>query len=68
MGGRASKREGCVAIRAPSLYVENRNNVMQFYRKLEHRREGDLADRQPGFNRMFDLASGEKAKPYLFSH
>jgi len=49
-----------------SIGVENRNNLMQFYRKLEHGRERAIADRERGFNRVLGLLG--KAKPYLLSH
>jgi hypothetical protein len=50
------------------LYMKDRNNVEQFYSKLQRSGLKDMADRTARFNRMYDAVSGGEAKPFLLAH
>lgn len=51
-----------------ALYLENNDNVYQFYRKLVRSRLKDMNDRQARFNRMYDAVSGGKSRAFLLAH
>jgi hypothetical protein len=51
-----------------NIYVSNPAAVMAFYRKLELGRARDMNDRFRRFNRMYDLVSEGKAKPFLLNY
>jgi hypothetical protein len=51
-----------------TLYLEDNNNVYQFYRKLVVSRSKDMNDREARFNRMFDAVSGGKSRQFLLAH
>jgi hypothetical protein len=50
------------------LYISNPKNVYEFWRKLEHGRLRDQADREARFNRMFEQVGGPGAKAFLLGH
>jgi hypothetical protein len=50
-----------------SLYLQNTNNVFQFYSRLVRSKVAAQADREARFNRMFDAVSGGKAKSTLMA-
>jgi hypothetical protein len=51
-----------------TLYLENNNNVYQFYRKLVISRAKDMNDRAARFNRMYDAVSGGTSRQFLLTH
>jgi len=51
-----------------TLYLEDNNNVYQFYRKLGPTSGKEMNERLARFNRMFDAVSGGKSRPFLLAH
>jgi hypothetical protein len=50
------------------LYINDHRNLEMFYLKLQRSSLKDMADRQARFNRMYNVVSNDKARPFLLAH